>query len=116
MTIGLRSVAKRPHRVTLQNPGPAVPWNDEGTVQTWVDMVPPSMSVSIEPATAETLERARLGTIISTATHVISGPYHPQLATRSRILFNGRVFNVTGVANPEERNVESIAVCVEVVL
>jgi hypothetical protein len=29
------------------------------------------------------------------------------------VVFGARVFNVTGVSNPEERNIETIALCVE---
>jgi len=32
---------------------------------------------------------------------------------RTRVLFNGRRFNVSGVSSPEERNVESVLVCEE---
>lgn len=114
--IGTRtSVANRPHRVTLQNPGPGVPDGDGGETTSWVDLVPPSWTCEIKPATAVDLERVAAGTVLSTNTYIVKGPYHPQLSTRSRILFNGRIFNCTGVSNPEERNVETWAVCVEIV-
>ena len=109
------SVAKRPHRVTLQNPGPGVPDADGGFTQSWTDLVPPAWTCEIKPATAVDLERVAAGTVLSTNTYILRGPYHAQLATSSRVLFNGRIFNVTGVSNPEERNVETIAVAVEVV-
>ena len=117
MTIGLSktSVSERPHRVTLQNPGPAVPDGRGGFTQTWTDLTPAAVSVKIEAATAEELERVAPGTVISTETHIVSGPYHPQVTTKTRILYNGRVFHVTGVTDPEERHVEMIAVAVEVV-
>lgn len=116
MTIGLQtSVANRPHRVTLQNPGPDVSDGDGGATNTWVDLVPPGWSCEIKPATAVDLERVAAGTVLSTNTYIVKGPYHPQLKTASRLVFNGRIFNCTGVSNPEERNVETIAVCVEMV-
>lgn len=117
MTIGLSttSVGERPHRMTWQNPGPAVPNGSGGYSQTWIDLLPPTTSVRIAPATAADLERLAAGTVLATATHIVDGPYHPQIKTSSRGLFNGRIFNVVGVANPEERNVETICVCVEVV-
>jgi head-tail adaptor len=114
--IGVKtSVAKRPHRVTLQNPGPPVPDGDGGFTQSWIDLVPPALSVEIKPATAADLERVAAGTVLSTATSVITGPFHPQITTKSRLLFNGRVFNVVGDQNIEERNGEMVLVCVEVV-
>lgn len=116
MTIGLKtSVGARPHRVTFQNPGPAVPDGDGGYTQSWVDLVPPALSVEIKPATAKDLERVAAGTVISTATSVITGPFHPQVTTKTRLLFNGRVFQVTGDQNIEERSGEMVLVCVEVV-
>lgn len=110
------SISDRPHRVTLQNPGPAVPDGDGGFTQSWTDLVPPAWSVKIAPATAADLERVTAGTVLATATHVVTGPYRPDITTLTRALFNGRQFAVTGVSDPEERHVETIAICVEVVL
>jgi head-tail adaptor len=109
------STAKRPHRVTLQNPGPPVSDGDGGFTQTWIDCVPPAVQAEIKTATAEDLERLASGTVIASASHIVTFGYHPQVITKSRILFNGRIFNVTNVGNPEERNVETVAICEEVV-
>lgn len=109
------SVAKRPHRVTLQDPGPPVADGDGGVTQTWADLVPPAMDAEIKTASAADLERVAAGTVLATATHIVTMPYHPQLKTSSRIVHNGRFFSVTGVADPDERHVETIAICVEVV-
>ncbi len=110
------SVSRRPHRVTLQNPGPSVPDGDGGYTQSWTDCTPPAMDAEIKTATARDLERVAAGTVLSTATHMVTMPYHPQVRTASRIVFNGQFFNVTGVDNPDKRNVETVAVCVEIVL
>jgi len=75
--------------------------------------VPPELSVEIKPATAKDLERVAAGTVIATASHIVTGPYHAGVSTKTRIVFGGRVFQVVGVSNPEERNIETIAVCVE---
>jgi head-tail adaptor len=109
------AIADRPHRVTLQNPGPAVPDGDGGYAQSWIDLAPPALSAKIAPATARDLEKVAAGTVLSTASHIVTMPYHPQVTTKTRILFNGRVFNVTGVATPDEGGVETIAICAEVV-
>jgi head-tail adaptor len=112
--IGLRtSTAKRPHRVMYQNPGPGVSDGDGGVTQSWFNLVPPELSVEIKPATAKDLERVAAGTVIATASHIVTGPYHAGVSTKTRIVFGGRVFQVVGVSNPEERNIETIAVCVE---
>lgn len=108
-------VADRPHRVSLQNPGPPVGDGEGGFTQTWTDLNPASVSARITPATAADLERVTSGTIIASASHIVTMPYHPQVTTQTRITFNGRTFYVKGVANPEERNVETIALCEEIV-
>lgn len=114
MTIGMTtSVGDRPHQVRLQNPGPAVPDGDGGFTQVWLDLVPATWSVKIAPATAADLERVTAGTVLATATHLVTGPYHPQISTATRIVFGTRVFSVTGVSDPEERHSETICVCVE---
>lgn len=92
-----------------------MPDGDGGFTQSWTDLVPPALYVSIAPATARDLERVTAGTVLSTASHIVTAPYHPQITTKTRILFNGRVFSVTGVSNPEERSVELILACVEIV-
>lgn len=115
-TIGPKTaVADRPHRVTLQNPGPAVPDGDGGFTQSWTDLVPAAVFARIQTATARDLERRAAGTVISTASHIVTLPYHPQVTTKTRVLFNGRTFNVLGVADAEEGDVETVAICAEVV-
>jgi head-tail adaptor len=112
--IGTRTgVGKRPHRVLFQDPGPGVSDDDGGVTQTWFHLSPPRMNVEIKPATARDLERIAAGTVLSTASHIVTGPYHAGVSTQTRIVFGTRVFSVTGVANPEERRIESIYVCVE---
>lgn len=109
------SVAARPHKVSLQSPGPKVPNSDGGYTSSWVDLVPPAWSCEIKPATAVDLERVAAGTVLSMNTYIVKGPYHPQITTASRLVFNGRIFHCTGVSTPEERNVETIVVAVEIV-
>jgi SPP1 family predicted phage head-tail adaptor len=109
------TVSDRPHKVTLQSPGPAVSDGDGGFTQSWTDLVPPSWTCEIKPATERDLERVAAGTVITTNTYIVKGPYRPDVTTKARLLFNGREFSITSVANPEERNVELILVGVEVV-
>lgn len=114
--IGMRTpVAARPHRISLQNPGPAVSDGEGGFTQSWFDLVPAAVWCSIVPATQRDLERLAAGTVIATASHVVTMPYHPQVTTQTRLTFNGRTFYVKGVATPEERQIVTIALCQEVV-
>lgn len=103
------------HLVTLENPGPAVPDADGGFTQTWTALTPPKVWAEIRPATARELERTVTGTVMATASHIVRMRYHPQVTTQTHLLFNGRTLNVTGVANQEERNIELVLTCVEVV-
>lgn len=105
----------RPHRVILQNPGPPILDDEGGSTRTYVDLQPPAISVEIKAATAAALERVTSGTVLSIATHIISGPFHPQATTETRVLFNGRIFGVSGVTNVEERGIEMVLVCTETV-
>lgn len=109
------SVHERRCRVTWQNPGPPVPNNEGGFSQSWTDCAPPSTFCEIKAPSLQTLERVRAGSPTSLATHEITGPYHPQITTKSRGIYNGRFFSVTGVDNVDEANVTTVAVCVEIV-
>lgn len=110
------AISAKPHRVFLQNPGPAVSDGDGHTTQSWLDLNPRAISMEIKPATARDLERvAAAGAVISTGMSIMTGPFHPQVTTKTRVLFNGREFHVTGDQNIEERNGEMVLVCVEVV-
>jgi len=92
------------HVVTVQEATGTVPDGEGGFTEGWVDLTPAKWDVSINPATARDLERAASGTIITTATHVITGRYRPDVTTESRVVFEGRIFHITGVRNLEERN------------
>lgn len=109
------AIGERRHLVTLQNPGPAIPDGEGGFTQTWTDLTPATWYCAIDPATARDLEKVTAGTILSTASHVLRGKYHAGITTLTRVLFNGRTFQVSGVANPEERGMETIAIATEVV-
>jgi head-tail adaptor len=110
------SIAERPHRVQFQNPGPLVADGGGGYTQSWIDCAPPAMFVKIENASGLSLERLlAAGVVVASATHIVTAPFHPQVTTKTRLLFNGRVFAVAGVASPEERTVETVMACTEVV-
>jgi SPP1 family predicted phage head-tail adaptor len=102
------------HVVTVQHPSDPVPDGEGGYTETWTDASPATWHARIAPLTARDLERLVPNAVITSATVVIQGRYHPQILATSRLLFEGRIFTVTGVSNPEERNIETICLCVEV--
>ena len=104
------------HVVTPQKPGPAVPDGDGGSTSSWIDLAPATWHCSIEPASARDLERVAAGTVLSTASYIVKGRYRSDITTQARLLHHGRQFSVTGVSDPEERHVQLVLVCVEVVL
>jgi SPP1 family predicted phage head-tail adaptor len=102
------------HQVIIQRPGTPAADGDGGYTSTWTDLGLP-WHVSILPATARDLERIAAGTVISTATHIITGRYRAEVTVATRLLFAGRLFQITGVSDPEERHIETICVCVELI-
>lgn len=103
------------HRVTVEGPGDPVPDGDGGYTEGYGPLDPGTWDCSIAPATTKDLEQVAGGTVISQATHIVKGRYHRGLTTRARLVFKGRVLNVVHVANREERDIESILICAEVV-
>lgn len=103
------------HLVTLQGPGASVPDGEGGFTVTPTPLSPPDWYVQILPATARNMERVASGTTVSSASHILTGDYHPGVNTQTEILFEGRRFYVRGKVDPEEKHVETIAICEEVV-
>jgi SPP1 family predicted phage head-tail adaptor len=102
------------HRVTVQNPGGAVSDGDGGYTEGWSDADPATLDVSITPASTNDLERITAGTVLTSATHIVRGRFHPQITTSSRLLFKGRSLLVVFVGNPEERDRELVLIVAEV--
>jgi head-tail adaptor len=105
----------RRHLIALANPGTPQADDDGGYTDASEPLNPSSVYASIVPATGRELERHFAGTVISMATDIVTMPYHAGVTTKTVITFNTRTLNVVGVANPEERNIETICACVEVV-
>jgi SPP1 family predicted phage head-tail adaptor len=93
------------HVVKFQVPT-SVPDGDGGYIDGWADLDPP-WAVQIRPATVRDLERTTAGTIVASATHVISGRYRADAASLidAQMLFDGRTFRIAGVANVDERKI-----------
>ena len=92
------------HVVTFQV-GSTRPDGDGGTVETWIDLDPPSWDVAIRPAPIHDLEREMAGTIVAGTTHIVSGRYRGDVTVECRMLFQGREFRITGVKNIDERGI-----------
>jgi head-tail adaptor len=109
------SIAERPHRVQLQNPGPPQPNGDGGSTQTWGDLDPPFLWMAIVSSAGGIEQRAARaeGSTLSVAMYTITGQYHPQVTTLTRLLFNGREFHVNGITNVTERGIEMQLSCTE---
>lgn len=112
---GAVAVGELRHRIVLENPGTPIPDGDGGFTQVYTALTPSPVSAAIFPATARDLEYLSAGTVTSVASHVIQMRYHPGVTTQTRITFGTRVFNVTGLINVEERNIETIALAVEII-
>ena len=102
------------HLVTLQA-ATSVPDGEGGFTVALAPLDPPTMYAQILPATARSLERVTADTTISSATHIITMDYHAGVNSQTEILFEGRKFYVRGASDPEERHLETITVCEEVV-
>jgi len=84
-------------------------------LQSWTDLVPPSVFAEVKTATAQALERVTGSAVASSATHIVTMPYHPGVTTKTRIIHDGRTLTVTGVGTPDARKADTVAVCEEVV-
>ena len=67
---------------------------------------------SIAPLKQE--ERVEADKVKGVRTHKITMRHHGTITSRWRIEHNGRTFDVDGIINPDERNVSTEAICVEV--
>ena len=103
------------HLVRFEIPGAPIPDGDGGYTQGWTPLQPEPWYVSIRPATARDLENETAGTITASATHVIEGDYHLGISIKARVvrLDNGRIFQVAGIANHDDRNVTMSLFCQE---
>lgn len=115
LVAAMTAVGTHRHLVLFQNPGAPVPDGDGGYTQSWTDASPATWHVSIDPATTRDLERVAAGTVLSTASHIVRGRYHPGVTLATRMVFGGRTFSITGKANLEERGIDMELVAVEVV-
>ena len=99
--------------VDVSYPGPPIPDGHGGYTTTVISAG--SWAVQIRPASTRELERLTAGTTVTSATHLVTGRYHPAVTAEATLTFRGRTFKVSGVVTPDELQVETIALCVELV-
>src|SRR5262245_29722394 len=100
------------HLVTLEGPTSTAD-GDGGYTQAWASLSPATMYAAIRPATARDLEHLVTNTVEGMASHIVEMDYHSGVTIQTRITFGARVFQVTGIQNPEERNISLALACVE---
>jgi len=101
--------------VTVQQPGTLAPDGDGGYTQTWADADPATWFVSFGTAARAAGEAPTAGTTIATALHLVRGRYRTDVASTSRLVLDGRIFNVIEARDLDERRRILELVCAEVV-
>lgn len=109
------SAGERRTRVTLANPGTPTSDGQGGFTETYTALSPSTSWVSVEPATERSLERLSSGSVRASATHIVRGPYHAQVTTKTRLtLDDGRQLFVSGKTH-DDRLIEMVLFCDEAV-
>jgi head-tail adaptor len=118
----MKSINLKASRVSLQNPGPAVPDGDGGFTETWTPLDPPTVQAHVTPAATRSLEYLANSTVLAQATHLVTIWYHPQVTTQTQIVIDPtpmvprtRTLNVLYVGDQNERHIELDLVCAEIV-
>jgi head-tail adaptor len=109
----------RDKTIRLQTPGAPIPDGDGGFTEGLSDLTPAYVQAHITPATARDLERAASGTVLASATHLITIPFHRGVTTETVVTYDDlvlgrlRTFNVTGLRNPDEANIILVLIAEE---
>jgi head-tail adaptor len=117
--MALRTRGQRRHEVLLENPV-RVADGDGGYTESWVPCDPPRMMAAIESASTGDLERLTGATILATAPFLIVMDFHADVGMQTRItkLYDARgprVFEVAGLQNPADRDLELAIAATELV-
>jgi head-tail adaptor len=105
-TAAPNSIGQTQQLVTFEDPGTPVPDGEGGYTATAVPLSPATWYVRMRPATAKDAERVLAGTVITHVSHLVHGRYHPGVTTRSRMIHNGKTYQITSVVNVDERDRE----------
>jgi hypothetical protein len=106
---------------TLENPGPPVMDGDGSYTQSYVPLNPPTWRCAIEKASVQQSEKHFASTVLSHATYIFSGRFHPQISSllptriqwtdRAGIVHTGTVLDVN---DTEGAGVETVLLVTEV--
>jgi SPP1 family predicted phage head-tail adaptor len=105
------SIGARRHLVRLDTPNTPVPDGQGGYTQSWTTLG--TAYAEIQPATTATLERLGANTVTANATHTVRMPWRTGVTTTTRVVFGTREFAITGLSNPDERNIDLMLICTE---
>jgi head-tail adaptor len=67
----------------------------------------------VEPATAARLERLFSAGAFASASHIVTVPFLTDMQLHYHVVYAGRMLDVLGYADPEERHIELVLVCQE---
>lgn len=101
--------------VTLEAPTATAMDGAGGYVDTWGPLDPATWYCAFEDATASAMERAGFGTAYAQATHILSGRYHSGLSPKARVHHDGRVYTVLAASDRQQRHMQTILLCAELV-
>jgi head-tail adaptor len=103
------------HWVTLTGPGVMTPDGQGGYTIARTPLEPARVKAEIRQATVRELERVTAGAVVSSATHIVTMRFHPQVTMQTEIAFENTALSVTGINDVEKRHRELILTCEEVV-
>jgi SPP1 family predicted phage head-tail adaptor len=106
-----QSVSERAHRVTLENPGAAVPDGDGGFTEGWDPIG--TLWGRVSPASEADLRQVVAGTVTALLPYLVVVPYIAGVTTQTRVTYHGRHFAVQAVRNVDERNIRLEIICEE---
>jgi SPP1 family predicted phage head-tail adaptor len=87
------------HRIRLQGETPVADAGG-GATSSWSDLA--TLSAAIQPLSGG--EASISGAIRHGVSHEVTIRYRPGVHTGQRLVFDGRIFRIRAILNPEERN------------
>jgi SPP1 family predicted phage head-tail adaptor len=113
----MMAAGRRDKLVTLEQPS-TVPDGAGGSIQTWAPLDPPTTWVHLDALSGADMERLTADTIVASATHAVTLPYHPGVTVQTRLTYDDpdrgtRRFQVLGLRDPDEARRELVLVAAE---
>lgn len=99
------------HQVELQRIASRTASGD-GYLNTWETYA--TVPASVQPATAEAVERVSAGTTVAAVTHLVEMDYRAAVRPQHRVWFkSARALYITGIQNVDERDITHVLICEE---